>query len=115
MYAAEFEEIMGKLWNESRMDMRCSTDFLMYAALALTGEAGEVAEKIKRVARGDYNERNWDDVRHDIALEMGDVMYCIVMLCCEMTLPLNDVLKMCIDKHLSRAARGTIKGEGDNR
>jgi len=86
----------------------------IYPVLGLVGEAGEVAEKLKKVMRNDNGELN-DDKRKDIAKELGDVMWYLAILAKELDLELNDIAEMNIAKLRDRKERGVIKSEGDNR
>lgn len=87
---------------------------VFYPALGLAGEAGEVADKIKKCIRDnvDYND---DDVARSIALEIGDVLWNCAMLASDLGYTLDDVAQLNIDKLESRMNRHTISGSGDNR
>jgi len=87
---------------------------LTYPALGLNGEAGEVADKIKKVFRdnhGDFNQAK----KEAIALELGDCLWYIADLAFELGYTLETVAIMNIAKLSSRAKRGLIGGDGDNR
>lgn len=87
---------------------------ITYCALGLTGEAGEVADKIKKIIRdkeGKFTEKD----RAEIAKELGDVLWYIANLSFEMNLSLEYVARQNIMKLSSRAQRGVIGGSGDNR
>ena len=45
----------------------------IYPTLGLTGEAGEVAEKVKKIIR-DHHGRLDNKIRQDLLLELGDVL-----------------------------------------
>ena len=123
MTAEQFEQKMRALYSRTKMALHDNTDGTifraLYAALALNGEAGEVAEKVKRVARGDFG--TLQDCVHDeefnkrLQLELGDVLYCVCMLCDEFGYSLEHIMELCIEKFESRAKRGTLMGEGDER
>ena len=86
----------------------------IYPTLGLVGEAGEIAEKIKKVLRD--NEGVVDEkVKTEIAKELGDVLWYLSQLSTEMGLSLDDVAVSNIEKLASRKERGVIHGEGDNR
>lgn len=78
--------------------------------LGLVGEAGEVAEKIKKQIRDETKVSP-----SDIAREIGDVMFYATALSRVYGYTLHDILKMNIEKLESRKARNTIKGNGDHR
>ena len=83
---------------------------LAYAALGLAGEAGEVANKIKKVLRKDPGIT--DDAILD---ELGDVLWYVAMIADDLGLGLYDVAERNIQKLNNRAAEGKLKGSGDNR
>jgi len=63
-------------------------DFL-YPLLGLNGEAGEVADKLKKIIREDYELTK--NVKRDIVLELGDVFYYFTRICMVLNLKLKDV------------------------
>ena len=85
------------------------TDRLAENTLGLVGEAGEVAEKIKKRFRDGKLDRK------DVQKELGDVMFYWIALhnllgvCPEHTIDIN------IEKLTDREARGVLRGSGDNR
>ncbi len=83
---------------------------LAYLTMGLVGEAGEIANKVKKVYR-DGREIS----REDMKSELGDVMWYLSNLAKAYDLPLSEVAESNIDKLQSRADRGKIQGEGDNR
>jgi NTP pyrophosphatase (non-canonical NTP hydrolase) len=83
---------------------------LVENTLGLVGEAGEVAEKIKKLLR-DSNKVNSDE----IVKELGDVVFYATALANYFHSDLTEVLQINMDKLNSRARRGVIKGSGDNR
>lgn len=118
MYGSDYQRRMNAIYEQTRPDFTYGTGsdiWLLYAALALNGEAGEVAEKAKRIVRGDYAELSVDEVRAKIQGELGDVLYCVCMVCAEMGLELNDVMLSSAMKFESRLKRGVLQGEGDDR
>lgn len=85
-----------------------------YPALGLVGEAGEVAEKIKKVIRDKDGVLDAND-KGEIAKELGDVLWYIAILASEMGVSLNTVATMNLKKLQSRKERGKLGGSGDNR
>ena len=81
---------------------------VVYPALGLCGEAGEVAEKVKKNIR---DGKSLDGV----ALELGDVLWYISTLADDLGVTLEEVAKANIEKLQSRMERNKIKGDGDNR
>ncbi|MBM5804281.1 MAG: hypothetical protein FJ078_09245 [Cyanobacteria bacterium K_DeepCast_35m_m2_155] len=86
----------------------------IYPTLGLCGEAGEVADKVKKVMR-DRGGRFDDAVRDDLRLELGDVLWYVAQLCTELELNLDEVAEANLAKLASRAARNVISGSGDRR
>ena len=78
--------------------------------LGLVGEAGEVAEKIKKKVRGDGH-LDLDAVQK----ELGDVVFYWYALHGALGLKPSDTIQMNINKLSSRKERDKIKGSGDNR
>ncbi|MDH4330506.1 MAG: nucleoside triphosphate pyrophosphohydrolase family protein [Candidatus Moranbacteria bacterium] len=85
-----------------------------YLPLGLAGEAGEVAEKFKKIIR-DKDGKIDDDTKKEISKELGDVLWYVAQLSTELGLEMDDVAKNNIEKLYSRLERGVIQGDGDNR
>lgn len=86
----------------------------VYPALGLVGEAGEVADKLKKVIR-DNGGVLTDPVRDAVAAELGDVMWYVAVLASELDYNLDEIMAKNLSKLASRAQRGVIQGSGDNR
>ena len=86
----------------------------IYPTLGLCGEAGEVADKVKKVIR-DRGGSFSPEVIAALKLELGDVLWYVAQLATELGLDLNDIAQANLDKLASRAARNVIAGDGDNR
>jgi NTP pyrophosphatase (non-canonical NTP hydrolase) len=84
----------------------------LYTALGLNGEAGEVAEKIKKYWRdgGDFKE-----VRAAIKKELGDTLWYLSETARQWELTLEEVAQGNLEKLSGRKERGTLKGSGDDR
>lgn len=87
---------------------------LAYVGLGLAGEAGEVANKIKKIIR-DNDGHVGDDVLGPIAEELGDVFWYLFRLCDEIGADASKIMAQNINKLFSRKKRGVIGGSGDNR
>jgi len=88
----------------------------LYLLTGLTAEVGELNNIIAKAARGD--ERYSDpDVVHDLAVkEIGDILWFIARFAEDvLDFRLDDIALLNLEKLRSRAVRGTIKGDGDNR
>ena len=87
---------------------------IIYPILGLTGEAGEVADKVKKVLR-DNNQVFDDERRKAIALELSDVMWYCATLANDLGYTLQEIAEMNYEKLSSRQKRGKINGNGDYR
>lgn len=87
---------------------------IVYPSLGLVGEAGEVAEKVKKVIRDNEGVLT-DPTRETIALELSDVCWYVAVLAQELDYSLEEIMQMNLDKLASRAERGVLSGSGDNR
>ncbi|MCD6149746.1 nucleoside triphosphate pyrophosphohydrolase family protein [bacterium] len=86
----------------------------VYPTLGLAGEAGEVAEKIKKAIR-DNGGKISDETKDAVRKELGDVLWYVSQVAAELDLLLDDIAKSNIEKLSSRMRRGKLKGSGDNR
>ena len=87
---------------------------LFHLLLGLCGEAGEIAEKTKKIIRdkdSDFQQLDKDD----LTKELGDVLWHIAVLADYFDIPLEAVGQKNIEKLASRKQRGVIGGSGDNR
>ena len=82
--------------------------------LGLVGEAGETADKIKKIVR-DKNGIPTDEDKAEITKELGDVLWYVSNLARYLDSSLDDVAKINLDKLESRKNRNLIHGAGDNR
>lgn len=89
-------------------------DAIIYPALGLLSEAGEVAGKVKKVLRDDKG-MFLPEKREAIADEVGDVLWYIASLCTDLGIGMEVIAQRNLDKLNSRLARGVIGGSGDNR
>lgn len=83
-----------------------------YTIIGLCGEAGELANKYKKVMRGD---KDLVAVREDILTELGGVLWYVAMIAAEFGFSLDRVAEANLTKLESRKERGVIQGDGDNR
>jgi NTP pyrophosphatase (non-canonical NTP hydrolase) len=85
---------------------------VVYPALGLAGESGEVAEKIKKMLRDDIPE---EVVRESLVKELGDVLWYVANLAHDLSITLDEVAHANVSKLLDRSERGVLQGSGDNR
>ena len=86
---------------------------LAYLALGLNGEAGEVAEIVKRSIRSG-KALNQDEIER-LVLELGDCLWYVANTARELGVSLSDVASINVEKLRSRQARGMLQGSGDKR
>ncbi len=90
-------------------------EFQLYdLGLGIAGEAGEVAEKLKKVIRDDGGVIS-EERRDSLKKEIGDVLWYLSQLSRALDLKFSDVAQTNIDKLWKRYNEGTIKGSGDTR
>lgn len=83
---------------------------IVYPALGLSGESGEIAEKVKKWLRGD---RELDV--EGLLGELGDPLWYITALAADLGFSLQDVVDYNVNKLSSRKERNVLKGDGDSR
>jgi len=87
---------------------------ITYPALGLNGEAGEVAEKVKKCWR-DNKGVFTDEINKAILKELADVLWYIWACADDMGYTLDDVLLTSIQKVKERNETNTVHGSGDDR
>ncbi len=107
-----FDEYQDKALNTSVYPSMGNN--LSYPALGITGEAGEVADKVKKLIRDKEGVLSEYD-RLEIAKELGDVLWYIAAMASELKIKLSEVAQKNIDKLEDRKKRGVLSGDGDNR
>ena len=96
---------------------------LLYPAMGLAGESGEVIEKVKKLYRDDEFNFMQEDLSdelsaeqaRDLALELGDVMFYVAACAADIGYSLEEIADMNIDKLASRRKRNKLSGSGDHR
>ncbi|MAJ97450.1 hypothetical protein CL644_01060 [bacterium] len=89
-------------------------DELIYTALGLAGETGEVVEKIKKIYRNDKGVISEDKV-NDLKREMGDVLWYLSQMARVLGVTLEDVAQENVKKLQDRQNRNVLATEGDDR
>jgi NTP pyrophosphatase (non-canonical NTP hydrolase) len=89
-------------------------DNILYPTLGLCGEAGEVAEKIKKMIRDDGGVLS-DERRAALSKELGDVLWYVAQIATEADLDLDAIADENLAKLLSRRDRNVLSGSGDDR
>tara|TARA_Y100001970_G_C14253757_1_gene873632 strand:- start:3005 stop:3334 length:330 start_codon:yes stop_codon:yes gene_type:complete len=86
----------------------------IYPTLGLVGESGEIAEKVKKVIR-DKNGFFDEESKEGLKLELGDVLWYLSQLSCELGYSLEEIAKCNLDKLEIRLKENKIHGSGDQR
>ena len=87
---------------------------IIYPTLGLTGEAGEVANKVKKIIR-DGSNKNDDNLVSEIKSEIGDCLWYIAVLANDFDIKLSDIASTNLEKLANRKKNNTIHGSGDTR
>ncbi|MDB4006656.1 nucleoside triphosphate pyrophosphohydrolase family protein [Gammaproteobacteria bacterium] len=82
---------------------------ILYPTLGLAGEAGEVANKVKKIVRDGKLDKE------GIASELGDCLWYIAAVCRDLGLNMGDIATDNLAKLAKRKENNTLKGNGDNR
>ena len=80
-------------------------DGLFYSVLALCGESGELANKLKKFIRS-----KTDPVPAVLADELGDVLWYVAAVASELGMTLEEVAQMNLDKLAARKAADRVTG-----
>ena len=86
----------------------------MEKILGLSGEAGEVTEKFKKVIRDRDGELTEKD-KKEIAKELGDVLWYTATVARYMGVSFKEVAETNLEKAEGRMRRGKLHGSGDDR
>jgi len=87
---------------------------LTYTALGLAGEAGEYADKVKKVIRDDGGNLS-PEKRLELAKEAGDVLWYLQEVAGVLGYDLVELACMNLEKLEDRNRRNVLHGSGDNR
>jgi len=85
-------------------------DNLEYPTLGLTGEAGEVANIVKKIQR-DFDGKLTDEVRLKLKDELGDVLWYISACADELGMTLAEVAEYNVEKLANRHKKTKTAGE----
>src|ERR1019366_3289677 len=87
---------------------------LLHWVLGINGEAGEIAEKVKKLIRDKGGQVSEAD-KAELAAEIGDVLWYLSVFAHHLGFSFDDIAKQNLEKLSSRQARGVLGGSGDNR
>ena len=104
----EFQQFCVEKWfgQKNKSDLQ----YFVVPTLGLVGEAGEVAEKMKKHFRGDG-----ELDPYAVATEISDVLFYVAVLADRLGFRLDEIMEIQVRKINGRIERGTRRGEGDNR
>ena len=110
-------------YQEAAMQTAVYPGHLIYPIMELNGEAGECAEKLKKLLRDDQLPLDGGDPlldlnleqRVELAKELGDVLWALTAAATDLGFDLDEIADMNIEKLSSRQQRSVIHGSGDNR
>ena len=91
-----------------------ATHKILYPALGLAGEAGEVANKVKKLVRDGTSSlpKEW---KEQIGSEIGDVLWYCAVLADDLGISLGKIASENETKLQNRKNKGTLQGSGDTR
>ena len=92
-----------------------TTESVVYTTLGLVGETGELANKVKKILRGDYSSHTDPRVYEALLDELADCLWYVGACAQELGVHPSALVRRLEQKLLARKSRGTIKGEGDKR
>jgi len=87
---------------------------IVYPALGLAGEAGEVANKVKKIYRDDGGTLT-DERREQIKKELEDTLWYVAAVASDIGVTLADIAADNIANLTGRKNRDTLHGDGDDR
>jgi len=90
-------------------------DGYIYTALGLAGEAGEIANKVKKFVRDGYTPEELLYKINDLRAELGDVLWYVAAMAQVLETDLQTIAEANLKKLQSRKERGKLSGDGDNR
>ena len=87
---------------------------MSYPTLGLCGEAGEIANKVKKIYR-DHDGVLTDEYREILSAELGDCLWYVAAIASELGVSLGEVAMNNVDKLTDRMSRNKLGGDGDKR
>jgi NTP pyrophosphatase (non-canonical NTP hydrolase) len=87
---------------------------LLHWVLGINGEAGEVAEKVKKIIRDKGSVVSGED-KIELAKELGDVLWYLAVFAHDLGVSFDEIAEQNLAKLRSRQSRGVLGGDGDNR
>lgn len=88
-----------------------NTQELMYCAIGLSSETGELANFVKKI----YRDGDSPELRDLVQKELGDIIWYAARMADALGVELQDMIELNHAKIVSRQQRGVLAGSGDNR
>lgn len=119
LLVVDFEESKSLNFNDYQKIAKTTAIYpdeykIIYPALSLVGEAGEVANKVKKIVR-DGEDKMSSDWKQQLASEIGDVLWYCAALASDLNMSLGAIASQNKDKLEARLKKGTLQGSGDKR
>ena len=86
---------------------------IVYPAIGLAGEAGEVANKVKKLLRD--GQELTPELKEKIGDEIGDVLWYCAVLADDLDIKFSDIANRNLLKLANRQEKGKLHGAGDDR
>lgn len=109
----EYQEVAASCDFYEKTDDITAVGFLE-KILGLSGEAGETADKFKKIIRDKDGKMSEED-KLAITKELGDVLWYVASIARYLDVPLSEVARLNVEKLQSRLRRNKLHGEGDER
>lgn len=107
----DFTEYQAQARNLAVYPGQGSNDGFLYTVLGLSGEVGEVTNKVKKLMRDGVTPETQDA----LIAKLGDTLWFLSAVCTELDIALDGVAEMNLDKLNKRFEAGTLRNEGDDR
>lgn len=111
----EYQKLAEKTdFHSPKKEKKIFGSLFAYPTFGITGEAGELADKVKKIFR-DHDGKLSKEMRHDLVLELGDILWYMAKMARTLGVTMNEVARLNLKKINSRKKRGVITGSGDHR
>jgi NTP pyrophosphatase (non-canonical NTP hydrolase) len=101
-------------WTETTVVYKGSIP-LQYYTLGLVGEAGEFADKVKKIMRDGLPTPEIVKIQKDLLQELGDTLWYLARLSDFLGMTLEQLMDLNRVKLIDRQQRDMLHGKGDNR
>jgi len=108
----KYRKAVDNLFDRKHPDELKKTMIAQLHYIGLTGEVGELGEKLKKAIRDKGGIHMRDP---EIEKELGDVIWYFASICKDLSYTINEVMETNINKLQKRLDENKIHGNGDNR